>query len=344
VPATIKDIAQKSGVSLTTVSRVLNSSGYVKEETRKKVLSAIKELNYTPSAIARSLSKNKTNTIGVVIPEINNQFYGEVIKGISEIADEYDLNIILCNTDENIEKELKALKLLKEQRIQGIIIAPTSVEDELNSEYLMAIEQIGIPVVLVDGHVKYSDFSGAFVDNIKGAYESTDTLIKAGHRKIAIITGRMNSDAAQNRLMGYKKALAINNICFNEKYVFLGDYGEKLAYKFTKQMMEMEDRPTAVFVSSNKMTLGCVRALVEGGLRIPEDMAVIGFDRIDILNSLGMNISFVDGPTTELGTIAMKILMENIKNNQYFETKKITLTPKLILRGSERFIERLSAT
>ncbi len=340
MPATIKDIAQKSGVSLTTVSRVLNNSGYVKEETKKKVLSAINELNYTPSAIARSLSKNKTNTIGVVIPEINNQFYGEVIKGISEVAVEYNQNIILCNTDNDIEKEVKALKLLKEQRIQGIIIAPTSVEDDFNSEYLITIEQLGIPIVLADGHVKYADFSGAFVDNIKGAYESTEALIKAGHKKIAIITGRMNSDAAQNRLIGYKKALALNNIPFSEKYVFKGDYGEKLAYELTKKMLLMEDRPTAVFISSNKMTIGCIKALTEEGLKIPKDMALIGFDRIDILNSLGMNISFVDGPTTELGSIAMKILMENIKNIEHFKVKKITIAPKLVLKGSERFIKK----
>ncbi|WML33788.1 LacI family DNA-binding transcriptional regulator [Clostridium sp. OS1-26] len=338
--ATINDIAGKAGVSLTTVSRVLNNSGYVKKETKIRVLKAIEELNYTPSAIARSLSKSKTNTIGVLIPEINNQFYGEVIKGISQVADECDLNIILCNTDENIQKELKALKLLKEQRIRGIIIAPTSVEDELNSEYLKTIEQLGIPVVLLDGHVKYSDFSGVFVDNIKGAFDSTEALIKAGHKKIAIITGRMNSDAAQNRLIGYKKALNVNNIDIDDRYILFGDYGQESAYICTKKIIEMEDRPTAIFVSSNKMTVGCVKALRSHKLKIPEDIAIVGFDKVDVLNSLGMNISFVDGPTTELGIASMKILVENLKNKQGAEIKNITLMPKLVLKGSEKFIEK----
>lgn len=336
--ATINDIAKIAGVSLTTVSRVINKSGYVKDETKERVLKAIKELNYTPSAIARSLSKNVTNTIGVVIPEINNPFYGEVIKGISTVADQYNLNIILCDTNDNIEKEIKALNLLKEQRIRGIIIAPTSVEDDINSEYLKTIEQLGIPVVLVDGHVKYSDFSGVFVDNIKGAYEGTEALIKAGHKKIAIITGRMNSDAAQNRFVGYRKALAINNIPLNEKYVFLGDYGQDSAYMHTKTIAKMEDRPTAIFVCSNKMTLGCVKALHEEGLKTPKDMALIGFDRVDILNSLGLNISFIDGPTMELGIAAMNILVENLSCSENPETKKITLVPKLVLKGSERYI------
>lgn len=340
VSATINDIAKKAGVSLTTVSRVLNNSKHVKVETKERVLSVIKELNYTPSAIARSLSKSKTNTIGVVIPEINNPFYGEVIQGISHIADKHNLNIILCNTEESIEKEVKALKLLKEQRIRGIIIAPTSVEDEFNSEYLKTVDQIGIPVVLVDGHVKYSNFSGVFVNNIKGAYEGVDALIKAGHKKIAIITGRMNSDAAQNRLIGYKKAMAMSNIEIDDKYICFGDYSQDLAYKLTKELLNMEERPTAIFVCSNKMTVGCVKALYEEGLKIPEDMAIIGFDRVDILNSLGMNISFIDGPTLELGTTAMEILIENLNNEQDGETKNITLTPKLVLKGSEMLTQR----
>ena len=338
MPTTINDIAEKAGVSLTTVSRVLNNSKHVKLETKEKILSVIKELNYTPSAIARSLSKNKTSTIGVIVPEVNNQFYGEVIQGISHIADKHDLNIILCNTEENIQKEVKALKLLKEQRIRGIIIAPTSVEDELNSEYLKTVDQIGIPVVLLDGHVKYSNFSGVFMDNIKGAYEGVDALIKAGHKKIAIITGRMNSDAAQNRLIGYKKAMAINDIEIDDRYILFGDYGQESAYKLTKEMLKMENRPTAVFVCSNKMTVGCVKALYEEGLKIPEDMAIIGFDRVDILNSLGMNISFIDGPTLELGKTAMEILIENLNNGQNGETKNITLIPRLVLNGSEMLL------
>jgi LacI family transcriptional regulator len=338
VPATINDIAERAGVSLTTVSRVLNDSKHVKQETKEKVLSVIKELKYTPSAIARSLSKSKTNTIGVIVPEINNQYYGEAIQGISQIADKYDLNIILCNTEESIEKEVKALKLLKEQRIRGIIITPTSVEDDLNSEYLRVMEEIGIPVVLLDGHVKYSNFSGVFVDNIKGAYEGVEALIEAGHKKIAIITGRMNSDAAQNRLIGYKRALTMNNIEIDESYIFYGDYSQEMAYKHTKQLLKMKDKPTAIFPCSNKMTVGCIKALYEEKLEIPKNMAIVGFDKMDILNSLGMNISFIYVPTLELGTTAMEILINSLNGEQEGETKKITLTPKLVLKGSEKLI------
>ncbi|MCY6483133.1 LacI family DNA-binding transcriptional regulator [Clostridium aestuarii] len=337
---TISDIAKKAGVSQATVSRVLNNSGYVKQETREKILKIIKELNYTPSAIARSLSTNKTNTIGVIVPDINNPFFGEIIKGISEVADKHNLNIILCDTDERMEKELKALQLLKEQRIQGIIITPTSVEDEFNSEYLNTLENLGIPIVLVDGHVKYSTFNGVFVDNIKGAYEGVEAFIKAGHRKIAIITGRMNSKPAKDRLIGYKKALARNHIPIDEKYIFYGDYKQESGYDFTKHILKMEDRPTAIFVCSNMMTLGCIKALYEEKLSIPEDIAIIGFDRVDVLNIVGMNISFIDGPTIEMGRIGMEMLINALKNKKNRMINKITLIPKLVLKGSENYIKQ----
>ncbi len=275
---TISDIAKQANVSQTTVSRVLNNSGYVKDETRKKVLKVMKDLNYSPSAIARSLSTKKTNIIGVIVPDIKNPFFGDAIKGISDVADKHNFNIILCDADENIEKEIKAIKLLKEQRIEGIIITPTSVEDEFNSKYLTAIENLGIPVILLEGNVKYSNFSGVFIDNIEGAFKGTEVLIKNGHTKIAIITGRMNSQSAKDRLVGYKKALAINNIPLNEDYIFYGDYQMESGYELTNKMLSMKDKPTAVFVSSNMMTIGCVKSIFEHNCTIPGDMAVMGYD------------------------------------------------------------------
>lgn len=337
---TISDIAKKAGVSLATVSRVLNDSGYVKEETRDRVLNVIKDLNYTPSAIARSLSKSKTNTIGVMVPDITNPFFGEVIKGISQVAEENGLNIILCDTDENKDKELKSLKVLTEQRIQGIIVTPTSAEDEFNSEYLKTLESMGIPIVLVDGHVKYTTFNGVFVDNIKGSYEAIESLIREGHRKIGIITGRMNSKPAKDRFLGYQKALLMNDIPFDERYVFYGDYKMDTAYEITKHIISMEDRPTALFVSSNMMTLGCLKALYEARLNIPDDISLIIFDRIDILNILGFNISYVNGPTVEMGKLGMQMLVDVLNNKNKKEIKRTTLLPELILKGSEKFIRK----
>lgn len=335
---TIRDIAKEAGVSQATVSRVLNDSGYVKEETRNKILKVIEKLNYSPSAIARSLSTNKTNTIGVLVPDINNPFFGEVIKGISEVADKHGLNIIFCDTDESLEKEIRSLKVMKEQRIEGIIIAPCSAEDDLNSTYLSHLKDIGIPVVLVEGHLNRSDFSGVFVDNLQGAFDATEALIRNGHKKIAIITGRMNSRSAQDRLLGYKKALSKYNIPVNDKYIFYGDYKQSGGYCLTKEILKMEDRPTAIFVSSNMMTLGCLKAVFEEKLRVPDDIAVIGFDDLEFINLAGMNISYVKGPTKGMGKKAMEILIESLNNREKNEIRTIIFPLHLILNGSEKLV------
>jgi LacI family transcriptional regulator len=336
---TISDIAKQAKVSHATVSRVLNDSGYVKDETREKILKVIKDLNYTPSAIARSLSTSKTNTIGVIVPDINNLFFGEIIKGITEIADAHNLNIILCDTDEDKDKELKAINVLKQQRIQGLIITPTFYKNSGNSENLNTLKNLGIPIILIDGHVEYLDFSGVFIDHIKGAYDGTAALIEAGHRKVAIITGDMKSRPAKERLLGYEKALEANNIPIDNEYIFYGDYTHQTAYKITKEILKMDNRPTAIFVSSNTMILGCIKAFYEEKISIPKDMAIIGFDKVDVLNIIGMNISFINGPSIELGRIGMKMLLENLNSKEHTEIKRQTILPEILLNGSEKYIE-----
>ena len=334
---TINDIAQKAKVSHATVSRVLNNSGYVKDETRKKVQKIINDLNYTPSDIARSLSRSKTNTIGVIIPDINNPFFGEIIKGITQIADEHNLNIILCDTDDDKDKELKAINALRQQRIQGLLITTTIYKDSSNKENLIALRNLGIPIILIDGHVECLEFSGVFIDHIKGAYEGTCTLIKEGHTKIAIITGDMNSRPAKERLLGYEKALEAYNITLQNEYIFYGDYKYETAYEITKQILKMDNRPTAIFVTSNTMILGCIRAFYEEKIEVPRDMAIIGFDKLDTLNIIGMNISFINGPSMELGRTSMEMLLEKLNNKLSLEIKRITILPEIVLKGSEKY-------
>ncbi|MGG5463169.1 LacI family DNA-binding transcriptional regulator [Clostridium sp. B9] len=336
---TINNIAKEAGVSLATVSRVINNSGYVKEETREKVMRVINKYNYTPSAIARSLSKNITNTIGVIVPDITNPFFGAIIKGISDVAEAHDLNLILCDSDESIDKEIKSIKTLKEQRIRGIIICPTSVENDLNSEYLKAITSLGIPVVLVDGSLKYHNFNGVFVDNIKGSFDATEALIKAGHEDIAIITGRMTSKPAQDRLLGYEKALIMNNLGIRNDLIFYGDYEEETGYKCTKEILSMKNRPSAIFVCNNLMTLGCLKALREENIEISKDISLISFDNIPILETLGINLSHINGPSKELGELSMNLLIDSLNNESKKELSSITITPELVLRGSEMLIK-----
>lgn len=333
---TINDIAKEAGVSLATVSRVLNDSGYVKDETKKRILGVIEKHNYSPSAIARSLSKNITNTIGVILPDITNPFYGEIIRGISEIADKNNLNILLCDSNESAEKELKAIKALKDQRIRGLLLTPTSVDNDLNSDYSKAIYNSNIPTVLVDGYLRYSNFNSVLVDNLKGAFDATEALINAGHREIGILTGRMTSVHSKDRFKGYQKALMLNNIPINEDYIFYGDYTFNSGYMQAKEFLKLNPRPSSIFICSNQMTLGALKAFKEAGLDIPRDLSIITFDKIEILSALGLNISCVNGDSCEIGKLGMQILIDELNNSDGCKQRNVTLTPELMLLGSEK--------
>lgn len=336
MPVTISDIAKRAKVSSTTVSRVLNDSGYVKEDTKKRILEAIKEMNYTPSAIARSLSKSSTNTIGVIVPDITNTYFGEIIKGISEIAEKNNLNIILFNTDNYLDKEIRALKLLKEQRIEGIIMTPGFGEEKLNEVYIKTIENLNIPIILASADVKFKKLNGVFVDNIKGGFDATNLLIKEGHSKIGIMAGMLSSEPIIDRLTGYKKALIEHDIPFNDKYIYYGDFKLEKAYELTKRILKENDPPTALVVCSNMMTMGVIKALKEQNKDVPKDLAIIGFDKIDFLDIIGLNITYMEDCPIELGRVSMEMLYKIINANENSNVIRKIISPKIIAKGSEK--------
>ncbi|AIY79939.1 bacterial regulatory s, lacI family protein [Clostridium botulinum 202F] len=336
--ATINDIAKIADVSSTTVSRVLNDSGYVKEETRQKVLNVIKEMNYTPSAIARSLSKSETNTIGIIVPDITNNYFGEIIKGISEIAEDKNLNIVLFNTDNSLEKELKALKSAKAQRIKGIIMTPAFGDGNFKTKYTTLIEQLNIPVVLVSADIKYSNLSGVFVDNVKCGADATNLLIKEGHEKIGIMTGNIDSDATMDMLSGYKKVLNENNIDVIDKYIFNADFKAEIAYKLTNNILKMEDKPTALVICSNMMTMGAIRALIDSKKKTPEDISIVGINRVDFLDIVGLQVIYIEDSPIKLGKSSMNMLWEIINDKNNKSVRRTIMAPRIICNGSEKRI------
>ena len=333
---TISDIAKRAKVSPATVSRVLNGSGYVKDETKKRILQAIKETNYVPSAIARSLSKSDTNTIGVIVPDITNAYFGEIIKGISDVAEKNNLNIILFNTDNYLEKEIRALNLLKEQRIKGIIMTPGFGEEKFNEAYIKTINNLNIPIILVSADVKFTKLNGIFVDNIKGGFDATNLLIKEGHTKVGIMAGLLSSEPVADRLEGYKKALKDNDIPFKNKYIYYGDFKLEKAYELTKKLLKEEEPPTALISCSNMMTMGIIKALKEENKDIPKDLAVIGFNKIDFLDIVGLNITYVEDSPIELGKASMDMLCDIIKNTEDKNVRRLTIAPQIVVRGSEK--------
>ena len=334
---TIDDIAKKAGVSSATISRVLNNSSYVKEETREKVLKIIEEMNYVPSAIARSLSKRETSTIGIVVPDITNSYFGEIIKGISKIAEEAELNIILFNTNNNVKSELKALEEIKKHRLKGVIMTPGFGDTKFQYEFIEAIKSINIPIVLVSADLNYITLSGVFVDDILGGYLATKSLIENGHNEIGIITGMMSSSSAVNRLSGYKRALKENNISINYEYIKEGKFKLEEAYELTNDFLRMENPPTAIIACSNRMTLGVIKALIQQKINVPNDIAIIGFNRVELMDIVGINLSYIEDSPIALGESSIRLLLDIFKSKDgEYEIKRINIPPRLILRGSEK--------
>lgn len=233
----MSDIAEKAGVSIATVSRVINEDKNVKDSTREKILKIIEEYDYTPSAIARNLSRKDNNTIGVVVPDISNPYFSEMVEGISEVIDKENLNILIYNTNDKIEKEQKSLQMLLEQRIKGLVITVTSESYEKGKNYLDKFVKEKIPVVLADRDIKYSSMDCVFIDNIGGAYKGVSVLIENDHKDIAIITGPLKSKPGRDRLRGYRNALSENGIEVIDENIYEGDFQMESGYKLGKEIL-----------------------------------------------------------------------------------------------------------
>lgn len=340
-----KEIAKAAGVSLATVSRVINNSGYVKKEKRELVLKVMRELNY-PFNVPTPNKAEKSNRIGYIIPDITNPFFSEVLKGIYSITEREKLNIFIFDTNEDISKEIDALEMLKEQNVKGLIIAPTTDQNEYFRQYLEQIESLGVPIVLLDRDIKYSHYDAVYVDNIQGSFDAVQALITEGHQKIAILLATTSSRPGRDRFIGYKKAMLMNGIPLDKKYIFHGVPKPESGYELAKQAIMMDEPPTAIFSFNNVMTMGCIKAFREMNLRIPEDMAFIGFDDIDFINIMNLPMSVVDRPTYQMGEIAMQMLVERINeekdpNVPKAPVKEVILPTRLVLRGSEKFIPRM---
>lgn len=334
---TINDIAKAANVSIATVSRVINNSGYVKKETRDKIYQIIKENNFVPSAVARNLSTKDTSTIGVVIPDIGNEFFASIISGINEVAEQNGYNIFLLATNESVEKEESLIKTVESQRLKGVIITPVSEQNSKTSEYLLHLESKGIPVILVDRDITGFNFNGVYVDNVKGTYDGVTALIEAGHKDIAIITGPDTSKPGKERLEGYQMALKDNNIPMKKEYIAVGDFKIDMAYIRTKELLSLPTPPSAIFTSNNLTTLGCLKYLVEYKYQIGKDISIIGFDDIEALNVINYNVSVIKRDAKQQGQMAMQLMLDCLNHSLNDNSPiKINIPYELVLRGSEK--------
>jgi len=338
---TIKDVATLAGVAPATVSRVINNSGYVKADTYKKVMDAVQKLHFAPNAAAQNLASNKTKSIAAVLSDVTNPFYSDVIRGITGVLNETAYDLILFDCSESVEKEIRALESSLRNRVCGLIYSPIAENNEKAVPLLSSMKKAGVPIVLIDRDIKPFSFDRVFVDFFYGAYEATKALLQAGHRDIAIITGALDSFPGRERLEGYLSAYQDAGLVADKRLRFEGDFKFESGRELTGKILEMNPRPTAIFSSNNLMTMGCIKTLSERGLRIPEDMALIGFDEIDRWNIFGSKLSVVDRPTEEMGTLVIKMLLERIRDAEFSYERyvpwEVVLPTELKLNGSEKY-------
>ena len=339
--ANIYEIAKEAGVSIATVSRVMNHSSTVSEKNTQRVLAAVEKLNYVPNNAARSLSTSTSTSVGVVIPDINNPFFSQLLQGITLAADEMGLNIFLFGTNENPEREHKVLDSMREHRLRGVIITPVSAEDGETLRRLHNFEALGIPVVLLDREVDSTAFDRVVTADDEGVFLAVNELIRIGHRRIAIITGPEASRPGRERLRGYCRAMEDNGLPLREEYIRKGNFMVQCAYEQALILCSLSEPPTAILSSNNMTTYGCLKAFGELGLRIGKDIALIGFDDIEELRWLNYNLSVVSRDVPKMGEQAMRHLMRRLENEIRPEHGTRTCLPtELILRGSERLPKR----
>lgn len=327
--ATLEDVAREAGVSICTVSRVIHNKGYISENTRKRVKEAIRKLNYRQDMIARSLKTNSTDTIGFIVTDLSNPFFSVMSKGIDRIISKKEYSLLVCNTDSNPSKEMKYLDLLLQKRVDGIILASCGGTEEKIKE----VVDEGTPIVLVDNYIEGFSLDSVTVDNFMGAYKLTSHLLQLGHIRIGLISGPLSESSARERLDGYKSALTDHGIDFDSKLVTVGDFRLKSGYRNTLELLSIIPSPTAIFATNNFMALGALSALKQKGLRVPSDLALVGFDMVEIASVVSPSITTMAYSPGRIGILAARLLLEKIEGGDG-KTQNLLLKPRLLIRES----------
>ncbi|HOA40654.1 MAG TPA: LacI family DNA-binding transcriptional regulator [Halanaerobiales bacterium] len=330
---TIKDIAREAGVSVTTVSRVLNNKVDVSPKTRQKVLDIINKLNYNPNSIARGLVMNKTYTIGLIVPDISNSFFAEIAKAIEEEIRSYGYSIIFCNTGNDKKRERESINLLKSKQVDGLIGAFSNA----SKEEIIALNKSGFPVVQIDRLVEDSQVPSVVVDNTVSGYLATEYLIKKGHKRIAHISGSLDTNTGIRRAAGYKKAMLENGLVVEEDLIIEGDFSQESGYQAMMQIMEENKDLTAVFAGNDMMALGAYRAIYDLGLKIPEDISIIGHDDFTLASLVRPALTTMQQPIYEIGELAARVLIDMLKGRKNKEPL-IVVNTRLVERSSVKTI------
>jgi LacI family transcriptional regulator, repressor for deo operon, udp, cdd, tsx, nupC, and nupG len=326
----IVDVAKLANVSTATVSRVLSNSGTVTKETTEKVMEAIEKLNYQPNILARQLRKLETKTILVVVPDITNTFFSKILRGIEEIAAKNGYQVLLGDTGNNLERENEFLNILRQKKADGLILLTARIDQK-------SIEEIAeeFPVVLACEYIEGSQIPTVSIDNISSARKATEHLIRSGHKRIGFISGPLNVVLSRDRLKGFNQAIAQHGLTVESFLIQEGDFSYESGFNLMMKFLALDQPPTAVFAANDEMAIGAIKAIKSKGLRVPDDISVVGFDDIKFASIVEPALTTIAQPMFDIGMKAMELLLKLI-NKDPLEKNQYILEDKLIIRESSR--------
>lgn len=327
--ASIYDVARESGVSVFTVSAVVNKKSHVGKKLRERVEAAIRKLNYRPNLIARSLAKQRTHTIGMIVPDIANPFFPMVVRGAEDAAQKHGYNLLLCNSDDNVDKEASAIELLLSKRVDGILL--TKAAGDLLPPLRQMIKEVNIPFVLVMRTYPKLTKDAVITDDYQGAYDAVCHLARAGRRRIGLVSGPLKVSNAVARWQGFHDALKAQGLSFDPKLVIEGDYRIESGFRAGHALLS--HHPDGIYVANHLMTIGLLKAAEEMGLSCPDDFGLVSFDDYPWLGVFRPRLTTVELPKHQLGSEAAKLLIERIAGSRKKAVVR-KLQPELRIRES----------
>lgn len=335
---TMKDVAKEAGVSLGTVSAVINGSASVKAENVKKVTQACEKLGFVPNLVARTLRTGSSTGIGLLIPDITNPYYPELARGVEDAAFQVGYNVFLCNNDRNEAKERDYVNYLLSKNVDGILMT----KPQLSIEELKMVRKRCELVILDPGNTPFQEFDTVVADNITGAREAVASLCRHGHKRIAYVSGSMDSESANERFNGYLQILEENNMIADKQIIKHAGYSWSSGYEAGLELLRESNRPTAIFAANDIIAFGIIKALADNGLLVPRDMSVVGFDDIIMASYSTPSLSSVRMPKYEMGQKSVEILVK--RRNERNETRKSSYNESVLARFETEYIERESVS
>ena len=330
---TIKEVAERAGVSVATASNVISGSRPVGKARMARVLAAAKDLDYHPNELARGLKSKQTKMLGMILPDITNPFFSDLIRGAEDAALERGYILLTANTDEQVEREKRFVAALRSRRVDGILLAPAASQNETHLESVVAA---GVPIVCLDRMAPGLALDAVLADNVRGTQECVRHLIRVGHRKIAIITGSLELQIAHERLDGYRAALEEAGVACSDALIMKGDFREEAGYRLGKELLLRRERPSAIFACNGVMTLGLLLALNELGVKCPEEIALATFDDLPFAHSFHPHLTAVAQPAHNIGYQGVSLLIDRVEGKLTGEPLVIRLAPELKIRESTR--------